>query len=441
MADWLSSMQQTFEYYIVDPNTWRDAKRIYTITSCTIDRDKNADTLGSARIEATESLGECYVRVYLITIQNGVTEKHPLGTFLVQTPSGSFDGKITKSSMDAYTPLIELKENPTPLGYSLSKGMNIMDMAYQLVREEARAPVVKTICDSTLYSDFVSNADDTWITFLADLIANAKYEFALDEMGRILFSPKQETASLQPVWTYDDSNSSILYPKVSYDRDLYGIPNVVEIIYSTSNDYYYARAVNNDPNSPTSTVNRGREILYRDTRPSLSGDSTEKQIQEYENGPLQVIRTGKGELNSALRPMLDGKVSVLTGQSGAGKSTLINELEPSFHLATQEISKALGRGRHTTRHNELHQVCGGLVADTPGFSSLDFSSMEADEVGACIPDFAPYLGQCRFNDCIHQNEPGCAVKQAVEEGKVPLRRYHSYLAVLAMIQERRKKYL
>ena len=281
MADWLSSMQQTFEYYIVDPNTWRDAKRIYTITSCTIDRDRNADTLGSARIEATESLGECYVRVYLVTIQNGITEKHPLGTFLVQTPSGSFDGKITKSSMDAYTPLIELKENPTPLGYSLSKDMNIMDMAYQLVREKARAPVVKTTCDSTLYSDFVSNTDDTWITFLADLIANAKYEFALDEMGRILFSPKQETVSLQPVWTYDDSNSSILYPKVTYDRDIYGIPNVVEVIYSTSNDYYYARAANNDPNSPTSTVNRGREILHRDTRPSLSGDSTEKQIQEY----------------------------------------------------------------------------------------------------------------------------------------------------------------
>lgn len=281
MADWLSSMQQTFEYYIVDPNTWRDAKRIYTITSCTIDRDRNTDTLGSARIESTESLGECYVRIYLITIQNGVTEKHPLGTFLVQTPSVSFDGKITKSSMDAYTPLIELKENPTPLGYSLSKDMNIMDMAYQLVRDNARAPVVKATCDKTLYNDFVSNTNDTWITFLKDLIANAKYQLALDEMGRILFSPEQETASLQPVWTYDDSNSSILYPEVTYDRDLYGIPNVVEIIYSTSNDYYYARAVNNDPNSPTSTVNRGREILYRDTSPSLSGDSTESQIQEY----------------------------------------------------------------------------------------------------------------------------------------------------------------
>lgn len=281
MADWLSSMQQTFEYYIVDPNSWKDIKRIDTVISCTIERDEESDTLGSATIESTESLGECYIRVYLITIQNGVTEKHPLGTFLVQTPSISFDGKITSSSMDAYTPLIELKENPTPLGYSLSKDMNIMDMAYQLVRDNARAPVVKATCDTTLYYDFVSNTNDTWITFIRDLIANAKYRFSLDEMGRILFSPKQETASLQPVWTYDDGNSSILYPEITFDRDLYGIPNVVEVIYSNSNDYYYARVVNDDANSPTSIVNRGREILYRDTDPSLSGDPTENQIQEY----------------------------------------------------------------------------------------------------------------------------------------------------------------
>ena len=281
MADWLSSMQQTFEYYIVDPNSWKDTKRIDTVTSCTIERDEESDTLGSATIESTESLGECYIRVYLMTIQNGVTEKHPLGTFLVQTPSISFDGKITSSSMDAYTPLIELKENPTPLGYSLSKDMNIMDMAYQLVRDNARAPVVKATCDATLYYDFVSNTNDTWITFIRDLIANAKYRFSLDEMGRILFSPKQETASLQPVWTYDDGNSSILYPEITFDRDLYGIPNVVEVIYSNSNDYYYARVVNDDANSPTSIVNRGREILYRDTDPSLSGDPTENQIQEY----------------------------------------------------------------------------------------------------------------------------------------------------------------
>ena len=281
MPDWFSSMQQTFEYYVVDPNTWRDKKLIDTVVSCTIDRDAEAETLGSATIETTESLGECYVRVYLVTTQNGVKEKHPLGTFLVQSPSTSFDGKIMTASMDAYTPLIELKENPTPIGYSLSKGMNIMDMAYRLVREHARAPVFKTEHSKTLHDDFVSNTDDTWLTFLSDLIANAKYDFALDEMGRILFSPKQDTASLQPVQTFDDGNSSILYPTISTERDLYGIPNIVEVVYSKGKDHYFARVVNDDSNSPTSIQARGREILYRETDPDLVGDPTNKQIEQY----------------------------------------------------------------------------------------------------------------------------------------------------------------
>ena len=287
MPDWFSSMQQTFEYYVVDPNTWRDKKLIDTVVSCTIDRDAEAETLGSATIETTESLGECYVRVYLVTIQNGVKEKHPLGTFLVQSPSTSFDGKIMTASMDAYTPLIELKENPTPIGYSLSKGMNIMDMAYRLVREHARAPVFKTEHSKTLHDDFVSNTDDTWLTFLSDLIANAKYDFALDEMGRILFSPKQDTASLQPVQTFDDGNSSILYPTISTERDLYGIPNIVEVVYSKGKDYYFARVVNDDSNSPTSIQARGREILYRETDPDLVGDPTNKQIEQYANQLLR----------------------------------------------------------------------------------------------------------------------------------------------------------
>lgn len=281
MADWLSSMQQTFEYYVVDPGTWKDKALIDNVISCTIERNSDTDTLGSATIETTGSLGECYVRVYLVTIQNGVKEKYPLGTFLVQSPSISFNGKVTDVSMDAYTPLIELKENPTPLGYSLSKDMNIMNMAYQLVREHARAPVVKTSNSKTLYDDFVANTDDTWITFLIDLIANAKYEFALDEMGRILFSPKQDTASLQPVWTYTDDNSSILYPEITIERDLFEVPNVVEVVYSKGDENYYARVVNDDSNSPTSTISRGREITYRETDPSLIGDPTQNQIQEY----------------------------------------------------------------------------------------------------------------------------------------------------------------
>lgn len=281
MADWLSSMQQTFEYYIVDPYTWTDMKRIDNVKTSTISRDTDASTLGSATIDITESVGECYLRIYLIIIQNGVREKYPLGTFLVQTPSFSYDGKVRNVSMDAYTPLLELKENMPPLGYSILKGENIMDYAYRLTREHVRAPVVKAVCAEELFNDFVASTDDTWLTFTTDLIANAKYTFDLDEMGRILFAPKQDTASLQPIWTYDDSNSSILYPDLSLDHDLYGVPNVVEVIYSNGGDYYYSKVVNDDPNSSISTVNRGREIVHRVTDPDVIGDPTRNQIQEY----------------------------------------------------------------------------------------------------------------------------------------------------------------
>ena len=169
-------------------------------------------------------------------------------------------------------------------------------------------------------------------------------------------------------------------------------------------------------------------------------DEIEERIREYEKGPMKVVRCAMGTLNPQLAEILTDKISVLTGLSGAGKSTLLNELDPSFHLATQEISKALGRGKHTTRHNELHAVAGGLVADTPGFSSIDFSRIQEKELAECVPDFTPYIGQCYFNDCVHQNEPGCAVKQAVEEGVIPRIRHENYLAVLKMIQDRKEKY-
>lgn len=291
MPDWLSSMTQTFEFYTVDPSTWKDVKRIDTIKSCTINRDSEAETLGSASISLTESIGEGYIRVYLVTIQNGVTEKHPLGTYLVQTPSFSFDGKVKSVSVDAYTPLLELKENPTDLGYFIAKKSNVMDYAYRLAREHLRAPVVSATCSTTLFNDFIANTDDTWLSFLTDLIANAKYEFTLDELGRVLFSPKQKIETLQPVWTYDDENSSILYPNISLDNDLYGIPNVVEVVYSNGNSQYYAKVVNDDSNSPLSTVNRGREIIKRVTDLDLIGDPTNNQIKEYAEQLLKELST------------------------------------------------------------------------------------------------------------------------------------------------------
>lgn len=289
MPDWTKTMQQTFEYYIVDPGSWRDIRKINTVISSSITRDSSLETLGSANITISESIGECYIRIYLITIQNGIREKHSLGTFLVQSPSFSFDGKIKNVTLDAYTPLLELKENPTPLGYSVLKDENILETAYRITREQVRAPVVKPQKDETLNTNFVANINDTWITFIRDLIANADYSLDLDEMGRIFFAPKQDTMSLQPIWTYDDSNSSILYPELSVDRDLYGIPNVVEVIYSNGNEYYYGKAVNDDVSSPISTINRGRQITHRESNPSLLGSPNQARIQEYAENLLKEL--------------------------------------------------------------------------------------------------------------------------------------------------------
>lgn len=289
MPDWLKSMQQTFEYYIVNPGTWKDEKQLTTVKSSSIERDSESDTLGSATIDINESVGECYIRIYLVTIQNGVTEKHPLGTFLVQTPSSSFNGKVRNVSMDAYTPLIELKENRPPLGYYIAKNENIMSHATSLTDKYLRAPVVYTTHDKKLYSDFVADPNDTWISYLSALMSNAKYTYDLDELGRVIFAPKQEIAALQPVWTFTDDNSSILYPEITMDHDLYGIPNVIEVVYSKGNDHYSATVINDDPNSPTSTVSRGRKIVHRVTDPDLVGDPTNNQIQQYAEQLLEEL--------------------------------------------------------------------------------------------------------------------------------------------------------
>lgn len=291
MPDWNSTMERSYEYYIVDPGTWKDVRLVTTVTSCKISRDWESETLGSISIDLDETIGEEYIRVYLVTIQNGIRERFPLGTYLVQSPGSSYDGKRTTRSLDAYTPLIELKENNVPIGYYVEKDTNIMDVATRLTKQHLRAPVVGAVSDIKVYKDFVANVDDTWLSFLTDLIANAKFYYGLDELGRILFEPKQDTASLQPRYTFDDSNSSILTPEIEVNRDLYGIPNVVEVVYSDENDYYVSRVVNDNENSPISTVKRGREIVYRDTNPSLQGIPTQDMIDEYAQQLLESLST------------------------------------------------------------------------------------------------------------------------------------------------------
>ena len=282
MPDWTKSMRQTFEYYIVDPGTWRDAKAVENVESCQITRDAEVDTLGSSSIVTEDDFSDKYIRTYLVTEQGGVREKFALGTHLYQSPSTEYTSNRHSSSQDGYTPLIELSENPPPFGYSLSKGTVILDMAAKLIREHARCPLIDGNSVDQLADNFVSNTDDTWLTFLSDMIANAKYSFGLDPMGNILFEKRQDTDALQPVWTYTDDNSSILYPSLTISRDLYGIPNVVEVIYSPSDgNPIFAEVVNDDPASPVSTVNRGRRVTHRETNPDVVEGVNEAQLKDY----------------------------------------------------------------------------------------------------------------------------------------------------------------
>lgn len=287
--DWTSTMQQTFEYFIVDPKTWKDTKRINTVIESSISRDLEAETLGSASITTSEMIGECYIRIYLITIQNGVKERHPLGTYLIQSPSYSFDGKVKNVMVDAYTPLIELKENLPPLGYSLEKGANVLDSAYNILIDNLRAPVINNEKDSVLTMDFVSNLDDTWSSFIHDLLANVDVYLELDELGKVMFRPEQYLESMQPVWVFDTGNSSILYSDFDLENDLYGIPNTVEVICSNGEKSVWVKSVNNDPDSPVSTVNRGRIISYRITDPKIASATSKEDVQTYADNMLKKL--------------------------------------------------------------------------------------------------------------------------------------------------------
>ena len=156
-------------------------------------------------------------------------------------------------------------------------------------------------------------------------------------------------------------------------------------------------------------------------------------VRIYEKAGFTVICTSAetGEGVEVLRSILKGKLTAFTGNSGVGKSSILNRLCPQLQLPVGEVSEKLGRGRHTTRHVELYSLGEDTyVADTPGFSSFDTDQMDIilkENLQYAFPDFGPYTGKCRFDDCSHRREPGCAVRAALEAGEIEPTRYDSYL--------------
>lgn len=142
----------------------------------------------------------------------------------------------------------------------------------------------------------------------------------------------------------------------------------------------------------------------------------------------------------ALLPMLNDKVTVFMGQTGVGKSTLLNRIAPELALETGEISDSLGRGRHTTRAVSFYNVHGGKIADTPGFSSLDYEVKTVEDLSESFPEIRKASHFCKFRSCSHTHEPSCGVKEALENGEIWQSRYDNYLQFLSEIENRRETY-
>lgn len=161
-------------------------------------------------------------------------------------------------------------------------------------------------------------------------------------------------------------------------------------------------------------------------------ERADELVQVYIDAGFQTLQVSAetGEGIDKLSAAISGKVSAFTGNSGVGKSSILNALQPELELPIGEVSEKLGRGRHTTRHVELVRIGDALVADTPGFSSFDVEQMEwipKEALGETFREFEPYLDQCRFVGCAHGKEKGCAIREAVEQGRIARSRYQSYL--------------
>lgn len=160
----------------------------------------------------------------------------------------------------------------------------------------------------------------------------------------------------------------------------------------------------------------------------------------YKTAGFETVVTSAetGEGSEKIRGLIEGHISAFAGNTGVGKSSLLNAVDSSLSLQTGEISDKLGRGRHTTRHIELFKVCGGYIADTPGFSSIDFQNAEKilkDELPFCFREFEEYLGTCKFSSCSHTHDKGCRIIQAVSEGRIHPSRHENYVALYNEVKD------
>lgn len=238
-----------------------------------------------------------------------------------------------------------------------------------------------------------------------------------------------------------DSNDKNSIESIGERRNFFNRPPISNV------DNLVIVASTCDPRPNTLIIDRLTAVaFYKDVQPiivftkdDLNAADEFTEIYSSTGIPCFAVSNKTGEGVDAVKELIDGSISVFTGNSGVGKSSLINCICPDFSLETGEISQKLGRGRHTTRHVELFRIGNGYIADTPGFSSLDFETNDIimkDELAWCFPEFREYIDDCRFtSSCAHINDKGCKVLEALKDGKISKSRHDSYAALYSEVKD------
>ena len=251
---------------------------------------------------------------------------------------------------------------------------------------------------------------------------------------RGIFRKQKITPVAGDVVTLETENGAAVIAEIAPRKNVFVRPPVANL------DVLFLVASTTQPTPSTLELDKLSAIAVDKGGQPVSvctkGDLAEAEFlrSAYEKSTLPFIRIdyATGEGLDDIKHWINGRLCAFCGNSGVGKSTLLNTLAPALHRETGQISQKLGRGRHTTREGEIFEICGGRLADTPGFASLEAQKLcriPKDDLQHTFPEFGPYFGQCRFTGCSHRSETGCAVREAVEAGTISKTRYASYLAM------------
>jgi hypothetical protein len=288
--DWTRSLQVTWRYSLVDPDTWMDMEALDSVSSCSVNWDSSTETLLSGALEVDETFPEyeCYVRAWCDATQSHVTERYPVATMLCQASKDKSEGTKRTFSVEAHSPLLELADDSPPVGWEVS---GEVDDAIRLICSHMRAPLIEYESGVTLTNPIVAGDDDTWLTMLWAVLDAADLTMLIDGMGRLRIEPKPTPWALGTSITLSDTDErGVLWADMDRETSLFGIPNKLEVIWSGGDQHFSSVAINDDPSSPTSIPMRGRVVSVRETNPEgLMANPTQEAVDDYAQRRLREL--------------------------------------------------------------------------------------------------------------------------------------------------------